>query len=263
VTAAQIATPGRIFPVPATKEITKVITPAKTIAEQVKCEFEGSKTEQKCYDDKGRFSCVGTEVCVADVKGTIGEKVTWKSTCGGYAYTTIDGQNEYARFVCAPKPTEPIREEPKPVTCEEQCKNNYAQCMRSCATIDASSVTGKAKRQACEARCELDLKDCLTKCPKIIPPTKPTPPEEEKPEEIIGKITPKTIFTWFNERCKPIGAAANRWITGDEVCKDWDGICIFVKYNDRENNRDILTNCKDELAPVKTSDDFMAFCCKP
>ncbi|MCX6800902.1 MAG: hypothetical protein NTZ73_01825 [Candidatus Diapherotrites archaeon] len=38
--------------------------------------------------------------CTAEVKGAKGTKLTWKSTCGGYAYTTVDGENEYAEFKC-------------------------------------------------------------------------------------------------------------------------------------------------------------------
>ena len=68
------------------------------VKEQVKCVFQGSTAEQKCYSEKG--SCSGKETCTVDVKGYKGEQVTWKSSCGGYAYTTMDGQSEYAYFAC-------------------------------------------------------------------------------------------------------------------------------------------------------------------
>jgi hypothetical protein len=70
-----------------------------TVKEEVRCIFKNSNSEQKCYSDKG-FGCSGMETCVADVYGTSGEKIAWKSTCGGYAYTVIDGANEYANFDC-------------------------------------------------------------------------------------------------------------------------------------------------------------------
>lgn len=73
------------------------------VSEQVKCLFKGSQTDQKCYGASSNYtnySCSGTEGCVVDVKGQQGDKITWKSSCGGYAYTTIDGQNEYADFAC-------------------------------------------------------------------------------------------------------------------------------------------------------------------
>ena len=74
--------------------------------EQVKCVFDDSKTTQECYSDKG-FGCKGTETCVVDVSGNKGEQITWKSSCGGYAYTTIDGVDEYAKFDCSGQPTQP------------------------------------------------------------------------------------------------------------------------------------------------------------
>src|SRR3989338_4369071 len=55
---------------------------------------------QKCYTDDGKFGCSGTGTCVADVSGDKGKKLIWKSTCGGYAYTITDGENEYAEFNC-------------------------------------------------------------------------------------------------------------------------------------------------------------------
>ena len=75
------------------------------VKEQVKCVFKNSEKEQKCYtaEDNSRFSCSGTETCVMDVNGKKGEKLTWKSTCGGYAYTVTDGDNDYAEFNCLPE----------------------------------------------------------------------------------------------------------------------------------------------------------------
>jgi len=79
----------------------------ETVSEQVKCLFNGSTTEQKCYTaasyDSSYYGvgCSGKETCVVDIKGYKGDKITWKSSCGGYAYTTMDGENEYAKFNCA------------------------------------------------------------------------------------------------------------------------------------------------------------------
>ncbi len=87
---------------------TPVIPPISTVSEQVKCLFHESTTAQECYSSAG-VGCKDTSACVVDVKGAKGEQITWKSTCGGYAYTTMDGQNEYAEFKCAtsviPTPT--------------------------------------------------------------------------------------------------------------------------------------------------------------
>ena len=66
--------------------------------DDVTCVFKGSTSTQECYSEKGR--CKGVEACSAIVQGNYGEKVTWKSSCGGYAYTTIDGVGEKAEFDC-------------------------------------------------------------------------------------------------------------------------------------------------------------------
>ncbi|MDO8468494.1 MAG: ice-binding family protein [Candidatus Peribacter sp.] len=75
------------------------------VSEQVKCVFNGATTEQRCYtatasDSPLSFGCSGIGTCVADVKGPKNTALTWKSSCGGYAYTTLDGNSEYANFPC-------------------------------------------------------------------------------------------------------------------------------------------------------------------
>jgi hypothetical protein len=69
------------------------------VSEQVKCLFNGSSQSQQCYSAIG--SCSGVGSCVVDVKGGKGDKVDWKSTCGGYATTVIDGASESITFECA------------------------------------------------------------------------------------------------------------------------------------------------------------------
>ncbi|MFH1237754.1 MAG: hypothetical protein V1648_05130 [Candidatus Aenigmatarchaeota archaeon] len=71
------------------------------VKEQVKCIFDGATEDNKCYSDAG-FSCHGIGSCVTDVYGSKGQQLAWKSSCGGYAYTVIDGQSEYANFYCKP-----------------------------------------------------------------------------------------------------------------------------------------------------------------
>jgi hypothetical protein len=80
--------------------------PQTTITETVKCLFN-SFEQQSCTSEKG--SCTtniaaatggGVVSCAVTIKGEKGEKITWKSSCGGYAYTIIDGVNEYAKFDC-------------------------------------------------------------------------------------------------------------------------------------------------------------------
>ena len=72
------------------------------ISEQITCIFKNSDTKQKCYlsEDNSRFFCSGKDSCVMTVQGYKDEKMIWKSTCGSYIPTIIDGQNENAEFEC-------------------------------------------------------------------------------------------------------------------------------------------------------------------
>jgi hypothetical protein len=78
--------------------------PVVIIKEEVKCVFSGSTTTQECYTtEPDDIKCRGVEACTATVYGPkdTNKKITWKSSCGGYAYTIVDGNNEYAKFDCA------------------------------------------------------------------------------------------------------------------------------------------------------------------
>lgn len=89
-----------------------VCVKGKEINEKVTCMFKDSKSENECYlagqsklEDEGTKRCKGTESCIINYTGEVGEKVTWKSTCGGYQYTTQDGNDETITFYCAPGET--------------------------------------------------------------------------------------------------------------------------------------------------------------
>lgn len=71
--------------------------------EYVKCVFEGAGSEQKCYlaEYNDKYYCSGKETCTMEVYGEKDKKMVWKSTCGGYAYTIMDGESEYAKFECS------------------------------------------------------------------------------------------------------------------------------------------------------------------
>jgi hypothetical protein len=75
--------------------------PVEKVKEQVKCVFLESKQLQKCYSEFGQ-SCEGETSCVMDIIGEKGRKATLKSSCGGYAYILLDGNNENAEFKCIP-----------------------------------------------------------------------------------------------------------------------------------------------------------------
>ncbi len=81
------------------------------VTEKITCKFQDTQNEQKCYI-AGGFSdadlntkyCIapaGLSSCVITYTGYKGEKVTWKSSCGQYQYTTQDGNDEVIYFKCS------------------------------------------------------------------------------------------------------------------------------------------------------------------
>lgn len=73
------------------------------IKEEVKCVFTNSKKEQQCYSASVKpVVCAGTESCLITIAYSKDKKVTWKSTCGGYGYTVMDGNAEVVEFNCLP-----------------------------------------------------------------------------------------------------------------------------------------------------------------
>lgn len=76
-----------------------------TYKETVKCVFQGATKSENCYlaggQDTANLTCSGKETCGIDISGSEYQKeYTWKSSCGGYAYTYLDGTNDYAYFTC-------------------------------------------------------------------------------------------------------------------------------------------------------------------
>src|SRR3989338_8590594 len=113
-------------------------TPAEIIKEKVTCVFSASSTEQKCYTDDGKFSCLGINSCAVEVSGQKEQQLHWKSSCGSEAYTKMDSIDESVGFKCEPvaipqptstetveAPTGYIYEE---VTCDFAYSNAIQQC---------------------------------------------------------------------------------------------------------------------------------------
>lgn len=74
---------------------------SRTVAERDICIFRGSTTLQQCFSNVGE-SCKGVRDCRAIVRAPKKSTVTWRSTCGGEAYTYMDGMSDYAVFNCRP-----------------------------------------------------------------------------------------------------------------------------------------------------------------
>ena len=121
------------------------------IKEQVKCIFDDTTEKQECYSEKG--SCTGVGTCVVDLSGKKGEEVTWKSSCGGYAYTIIDGQNEYAKFACGViSPTEFYR-------ARWECYDGYDITAQNKVPL-SSETWRKYAEEDCKGHCYPDGTKC-------------------------------------------------------------------------------------------------------
>ncbi|MDP1695740.1 MAG: hypothetical protein Q8L29_02405 [archaeon] len=107
ISAEDNSTTPTTSPVPVSAITNTTTTPATTtedmVQEQVKCVFNNANEVQKCYSDDGMFGCSGLGSCIAGISGEKDKKTTWKSSCEGYAYTTLDGTNEYMDFKCVPQ----------------------------------------------------------------------------------------------------------------------------------------------------------------
>ena len=134
------------------------------VKEQIKCVFKNSATEQKCYtaEDNSRFSCSGIENCIIDVDGKKGEKLTWKSSCGGYAYTRTDGDNDYAEFNCLPEgntTTEMIIGKGFRYA-YWQCYNGEEQKQGSESSCKSSETWQNYAKEFCQDKCYKDKSKC-------------------------------------------------------------------------------------------------------
>lgn len=148
--------------------VTPIATPVQTVQELVKeqitCFFQNSAKEQKCYiaEDNSRFYCSGTDSCVIDVSGMKGEKMTWKSSCGGYAYSFLDGNNEYIKFDCIPEGNITITA----ITGKGfryaywQCYDGEEQKQNDPSSCKSSETWQSYAKEFCQDKCYSDKSKC-------------------------------------------------------------------------------------------------------
>ncbi len=149
--------------------------PQPTISEEVKCVFEGFTTAQTCSSSTGQ-SCTGSlGACTVTVFGKKGEQVTWKSSCGGYAYTTMDGQAEYANFKCA-------------ICGNKICDDSEKQC-----TVCPQCIPGPL--------CPPCNPTCTTTCPQDC-------------QGAVKQITKSDVIAWINNNCADITPVKSAGSTG-------------------------------------------------
>jgi len=70
------------------------------IKEKIECVFENTNSIQECHSPESEVSCEGVGRCTVEVYGEKGKRLTWKSSCGGYKYTTMNGKDEVVKFSC-------------------------------------------------------------------------------------------------------------------------------------------------------------------
>jgi hypothetical protein len=97
--------------------------------EAVRCVFTNSSKVETCADGNGLgYTCRGLGSCWIKVGGYHGQKILWKSSCGGYATTVIDGRDEDASFSCSAPPPQHVTEV---VTCHFLSANGRQDCYGS------------------------------------------------------------------------------------------------------------------------------------
>lgn len=138
------------------------------IKETITCYFENSNQEQKCYfagefndDDLGKTVCKGVKSCTALFEAEKGEKIIWKSSCGGYQSTFQDGQDEKVIFDCAVGETNNTQIE------ANAFRNAYWQCYDGRESFEGGESSCKPyglwKKYAsefCDAKCSSGKEKC-------------------------------------------------------------------------------------------------------
>jgi hypothetical protein len=194
------------------------------VKEQVKCIFKNAKTDQKCYiaEDDPRFYCIGTDTCTVDVNGKKGEKLTWKSTCGGYAYTITDGDNEYVEFDCVPEGNTTI-EAIGGIGFKYaywKCYNGEEQNLGGESSCKFSETWQNHAEESCRDKCNKDGSKCGVSSFSV---TEECYADYEKPE---GGFLPS------------VNEGENSTLTDSLICKDscpLDGKCYPFGYRKSNN----------------------------
>lgn len=108
-------------------ELKNTINADVMIKEEVKCIFKNTDKTQECYlNDEYQAIAYsakdgGDSTANVDIEWKKGEKLTWKGTCGGVAYSFADGINESIIFDCKEQSTVscPVYSPPAPTFCKD------------------------------------------------------------------------------------------------------------------------------------------------
>ena len=233
------------------KESSNIST--EQVKEQVTCIFKNSDKEQKCYTayENERAVCSGIGSCVAEIKGYSGEKITWKSSCGQYQYTAMDGNNEKVGFNCGSEETNVTEIE------NRGFKNVYFQCYDG---TESKSTDREACKSAdywkkfaenfCASHCENDPRKC-----------KQNPDEsQESINKCLGKCGVNTFAIGnecYTEETIVGGCAGVSPENQQECCNNWANENSIIKPSCvgkwRIENNKCSWKCQEETIDTTSS----------
>lgn len=169
----------------------ETIGESRIVKEKVKCVFLNSSSAQKCYsiDEQrnSKYSCSsdksdnsgqsldenslldlsrGTTCIVDGVEGLKGSTIGWKSSCGGYATTLLDGDNKYAIFYCS---KEEVQEDNLFSGASWQCHGFQETERQGISVKDSNGASGSCQsseawqqyaKEACAGSCSKETGKC-------------------------------------------------------------------------------------------------------
>lgn len=189
--------------------------PVEKVKEQVTCNFLESKQLQTCYSALGE-TCEGETSCVMDITFVKGKKISLKSSCGGYTYILIDGNDENVEFKCSPT---------EEVTPEQIAGRGFQRAAWECydGANEVSQETGclpaevwhKKAELYCEGHCYQDKSKCGVSSFSVSEECHETGTEEVQPEgleklkEEMEESKEETLFCKdscpLDGKCYPFG----------------------------------------------------------
>lgn len=202
---------------------------AQKITEQITCYFVNSEKEQECYiaggidysTDEGTKFCRGVETCIIKVSGYKGGKITWKSSCGGYDYTLMDGVDNNVDFDCSEG--ESNETEIKNIWFKSaywQCYDGEEQKSEDDTSCKSSETWQKYAKEFCDGHCYEDGSKCgvnsFSVSNECYPDLDEIEESTEEPAEMEASLICKNSCP-LNEKCYPFGYRKDGKYCSDET----------------------------------------------